>query len=498
MSNIKKLLIANRGEIALRIMRSAKEMDISTVAVYSEADREAPHVRYADEAICIGPPAPAASYLDMDKIIDAARQTNSDAIHPGYGFLSENAAFAEKVQKAGIVFVGPTAAAMETMGDKLKAKAAAKGANIPLVPGTAEAISDVVAAKQIAKEVGYPILIKASAGGGGKGMRIVEHEQNFEAEMDRAVSEAKLSFGNGAVFIEKFIERPRHIEIQVLGDQHGQVVHLFERECSIQRRYQKVIEEAPSAVLTEELRTAMGETAVQVAKACGYYGAGTVEFIVDKDLNYYFLEMNTRLQVEHPVTEFITGIDLVKEQIKIAEGQKLSFDQSDLHISGHAIEIRVTAEDAFNNFLPETGLLTTYVRPQGPGVRVDDGFEQGMEVSVFYDSLLGKLIVYAENREHAIKRMLRAIDEFQISGLSTTLPFCKFVLQHEAFTSGQFDTKFIEQHFQPAMLKAKNELDAEIIGAVMAAFLQKEHAQILIPANSESKNTSSAWKLRRF
>ena len=374
MASIKKLLIANRGEIALRVMRSARELGIKTVAVYSEADRQALHVQFADEAVCIGPPPSSESYLRMERIIGAAKETNADAIHPGYGFLSENEAFAKAVINAGLIFVGPPPKAIEIMGSKLAAKNAASKFKVPLVPGTTEPISDISKAKRISKEIGYPILIKASAGGGGKGMRVVNNEEEFSEQMQRAVSEATSAFGDGSVFIEKYVTRPRHIEFQIFGDQHGNVVHLFERECSIQRRHQKVVEEAPSSVLTPELRAKMGEAAINVARSCGYYNAGTVEFILDENKNFYFLEMNTRLQVEHPVTEQITGIDLVKLQIKIAEGEKIPFRQEELKIHGHAVEVRVYAEDPANNFLPDIGTLKTYRRPQGHGIRVDDGF----------------------------------------------------------------------------------------------------------------------------
>ncbi|MEQ8811202.1 MAG: biotin carboxylase N-terminal domain-containing protein, partial [Imperialibacter sp.] len=361
MPNIKKILIANRGEIALRVMRTAREMGIKTVAIYSEADRKALHVRYADEAFCVGPAPSKESYLKMDTIIDVAKQAGADAIHPGYGFLSENAVFAAKVAKAGLIFIGPSPAAIEVMGSKLAAKEAVSHYDIPMVPGIQTAITDIPKAKMQAAEVGYPILIKASAGGGGKGMRIVNEESEFEEQMQRAISEAESAFGDGAVFIEKYITSPRHIEVQVLGDQHGSIIHLFERECSIQRRHQKVIEEAPSSVYGEEKRKAIGEAAVRVAKACDYYGAGTVEFIVDENLDFFFLEMNTRLQVEHPVTEQITGIDLVRQQILIAEGKPLEIKQEDLKIHGHSLEVRVYAEDPANNFLPDIGRLVTYV-----------------------------------------------------------------------------------------------------------------------------------------
>ena len=414
-------------------MRSAKEMGIQTVTVYSEADRLSPHVRYADEAVFIGPAASNQSYLVFDKIIDACKQTGAQAIHPGYGFLSENAAFARRVKQEGLILVGPSPEAMEIMGNKLSAKAAAKKYQIPMVPGTEEAIQDIAIAKLRAEEVGFPILIKAAAGGGGKGMRIVENIADFEEQMNLAVSEAISSFGDGAVFIERYVSSPRHIEIQVLGDTQGNIVHLFERECSIQRRHQKVVEEAPSAVLSPELRKAMGECAVNVAKSCNYVGAGTVEFILENNTDFYFLEMNTRLQVEHPVTEMITGIDLVKEQIKIADGQALSFTQEDLKINGHAIELRVYAEDPCNNFLPDIGTLSTYKIPQGLGVRVDDGFEQGMEIPIYYDPMIAKLVTHGKDREEAMQRMIRAIDEYQITGIESTLPFGKFVMQHEAF-----------------------------------------------------------------
>ncbi|WKV13831.1 acetyl-CoA carboxylase biotin carboxylase subunit [Marivirga harenae] len=497
MPNIKKILVANRGEIALRVMRSARELGIKTVAIFSEADRNALHVRYADEAVCVGPPASSESYLRIDKIIDTCKELNVDAIHPGYGFLSENADFARQVEKAGIIFIGPSAESIEIMGDKLSAKAAVLKRDVPLVPGLDKAITDVAFAKKKADEIGYPILIKASAGGGGKGMRIVEDPADFESQMDRAVSEAKNAFGNGAVFIEKFVTSPRHIEIQVVGDQKGNVVHLFERECSIQRRHQKVIEEAPSSVLTPEIRNQMGQAAIDVAKSCNYYGAGTVEFIVDDKLNFYFLEMNTRLQVEHPVTEQITGVDLVKEQIRIAEGKALSFKQEDLSIKGHAVEVRVYAEDPQNNFLPDIGTLKVYKRPQGTGVRVDDGFEQGMDIPIHYDPMIAKLITYADNREEAISRMLRAIDEYEIVGIQTTLSFCKYVLKHEAFTSGNFNTKFIENHFKPSDLDEKVSDTESEIAAALAVKLWSERQKKQTAQEGNGKKIS-LWKKNRL
>lgn len=495
MTKIKKLLVANRGEIALRIMRSARESGIKTVAVFTEADRQALHVRFADEAICIGPPPSNESYLRMDKLLEAARLTKADAVHPGYGFLSENEDFAQQVEDAGLIFIGPSSKSIEIMGNKLAAKDAVSKFKVPLVPGTAEPIGDVAKAKKIAKEVGYPILIKAAAGGGGKGMRIVDREEDFQEQMDRAVSEATSSFGDGSVFIEKYITQPRHIEFQIFGDKHGNVVHLFERECSIQRRHQKVVEEAPSSILTPEIRKAMGEAAVNVAKSCDYYGAGTVEFIMDENLNFYFLEMNTRLQVEHPVTEMITGIDLVKLQISIAEGEKLPFKQEDLTMHGHAVEVRVYAEDPANNFMPDIGKLKTYQRPQGNGIRVDDGFEQGMTIPIYYDPMIAKLICHAETRELAMDKMIRAIDEYEITGLETTLGFCKYVMQHKAFRSGQFDTKFVEKYFKPEVLASTPQEDEELLAVVLSTIAEPKPVakETTIAGGTESK-----WRKNRL
>ena len=489
-----KILVANRGEIALRIMRSAREMGIKTVAIYSEADRNALHVRYADEAVCVGPPPSNQSYLLGDRIIQICKELNVDGVHPGYGFLSENAGFANALEKAGVTLIGPSAHSMEIMGDKLSAKAAVKSYDIPLVPGTDGAVEDLQEAISTAKEIGFPVMIKASAGGGGKGMRIVFDEGSLEEEMNLAISEATSSFGNGAVFIERFVNSPRHIEIQVLADTHGNVVHLFERECSIQRRHQKVVEEAPSSVVSAELRNRMGECAKDVARACGYVGAGTVEFLVDDKLNFYFLEMNTRLQVEHPVTEMITGIDIVKEQIRIARGEKLSFRQEDLRIHGHAIESRVYAEDPQNNFLPDIGKLERYVRPQGAGVRVDDGFEEGMDIPIYYDPMIAKLAVHAENRDEARAKMVRAIDEYQITGVKTTLSFCKFVMQHEAFASGKFDTGFVKDHFSPEELVVENEAEKEI-AALMTVLTEQAASQV--PSFTGAGTSVSRWKTNR-
>ena len=458
-----KILIANRGEIARRVIRTLKKMNIATVAVFSDADRNAPHVLEADEAVYLGASPSTESYLKQDLILDYCKKLNVDGIHPGYGFLSENAGFAKKVKAAGIKLIGPSADSMEVMGDKLSAKQAVKKFNVPLVPGVDEAISDVDEAKKIALEVGYPILIKASAGGGGKGMRLVQNNDEFEEQMMMAQNEARSSFGDDAVFIEKFVDKPRHIEIQVFADQHGNVVYLFERECSVQRRHQKVIEEAPSAVLTPELRKQMGEAAVAVCKACNYEGAGTVEFLLDASLNFYFLEMNTRLQVEHPVTEEITGLDLVEWQVRVAKGERLPKLQNELKINGHAVEIRVYAEDTLNGFTPDIGTLNRYRIPSGKHVRVDDAFLEGMDIPIYYDPMIAKLVVWGETREVAMDRAIEAIDNYQISGVKTTLDFGKYVLKHPAFRSGDFDTNFIKHYFQdPYIVNSamKDEEDA--------------------------------------
>lgn len=489
--SIQKILVANRGEIAIRVMRSAREMGIKTVAVYSDSDKLLPHASYADEAIHIGPAAATESYLDQEKIIDACKRTGADAIHPGYGFLSENSSFAERVAKEGIIFIGPSPHAIKIMGDKLTSKQTVKDFGVPLVPGMDEPINDIQKAKAVANEIGYPVMIKASAGGGGKGMRIVNDQKDFEEQMDRAMSEARNSFGNDEVFIEKFIGSPKHIEVQVLGDQHGNIIHLFERECSVQRRHQKVIEEAPSAMLSAERRKEIGEAAVNVAKSCDYFGAGTVEFIADENLDFYFLEMNTRLQVEHPVTELITGVDLVKEQIKIANGEKLTINQDDLSIHGHSLEVRVYAEDPKNNFLPDTGKLKKYIRPQGAGIRVDDGYKEGQEVSIYYDPMIAKLITYGKDRTEAIARMRRAIHEYKIIGVETTLPFCDFVLQHKEFIDGTFTTKFVESHFTPEVLQEEISSEQSEVAAIIANDLIKRTKPI-----TQTENHSSLSKSR--
>jgi len=490
---MKKVLVANRGEIARRVLRTLNKMDIRSVAIYSDADANAPHVLEADEAVYVGQSPSSESYLQQDKIIQICKDLGVDGVHPGYGFLSENAGFARKLKAEGIKLIGPSPESMEIMGDKLSAKQAVKSYNVPLVPGVDEAISDVTAAKVIAAEVGYPILIKASAGGGGKGMRLVQNDAEFEEQMTLAQNEARSSFGDDAVFIEKFVDQPRHIEIQVFADQLGNVVYLFERECSVQRRHQKVVEEAPSAVLTPALRQQMGEAAVAVCKACNYEGAGTVEFLIDAGLNFYFLEMNTRLQVEHPVTEEITGLDLVEWQIRVARGERLPKLQDELHINGHAIEVRVYAEDTLGGFTPDIGTLDRYRIPSGRYIRVDDAFKEGMEIPIYYDPMIAKLVVWGKTREEAIERCIAAIDNYQISGVKTTLDFGKFVLKHPAFRSGNFDTNFVKIHFSdPALLKdAMHEEERALISGLDTIW---QDVQDLKKNAFASRNITSSWK----
>lgn len=460
-----KVLIANRGEIARRVIRSLKKMNIKSVAIYSDADKNAPHVLEADEAVYVGKSPSAESYLQQDVILDHCKKLGVDGIHPGYGFLSENATFARKVKEAGITFIGPSPESMELMGDKLSAKQAVKEFDVPLVPGIDEAITDVAQAREIADQIGYPVLIKASAGGGGKGMRLVERAEDIEEQMKLAQNEARSSFGDDACFVEKFVTKPRHIEIQVFADNHGNIVYLHERECSIQRRHQKVIEEAPSALLTEELRKQMGEAAVNVCRSCNYSGAGTVEFLVDGNMDFYFLEMNTRLQVEHPVTEEITGLDLVEWQIRVARDEKLPLTQEQIPMNGHAIEVRVYAEDTLAGFTPDIGKLNRYRVPTGRSVRVDDAFVEGMEIPIYYDPMIAKLVVWGKDRNSAIRRTIQAIDEYQISGLKTTLDFGKYVLKHDAFISGDFDTNFIKKYFDedPKIIYSKMEEEADAL-----------------------------------
>ena len=490
---MKKVLVANRGEIARRVLRTLKKMDIRSVAIYSDADANAPHVLEADEAVYVGKSPSVESYLQQDKIIQICKDLGVDGVHPGYGFLSENAGFARQLKANGIKLIGPSPESMEVMGDKLSAKQAVKSYNVPLVPGVDEAISDVSAAKKIAAEVGYPILIKASAGGGGKGMRLVQNEAEFEEQMTLAQNEARSSFGDDAVFIEKFVDQPRHIEIQVFADQHGNAVYLFERECSVQRRHQKVVEEAPSAVLTPELRQQMGEAAVAVCKACNYEGAGTVEFLIDAKLDFYFLEMNTRLQVEHPVTEEITGLDLVEWQIRVARGERLPKLQDELSIHGHAIEVRVYAEDTLGGFTPDIGSLDRYRIPSGRHIRVDDAFEEGMEIPIYYDPMIAKLVVWGKTRAEAIDRCIAAIDNYQISGVKTTLDFGKFVLKHPAFRSGNFDTNFVKTHFSdPALLKdAMQEEERALVYALDTIWQDVQAAK---KAAYASRDITSSWK----
>lgn len=484
---MKRVLVANRGEIACRVISTLKKMGITSIAVYSESDKNALHVKMADEAYYLGPSPSSASYLRHDKILALCLEHNIDAIHPGYGFLSENAAFANLLSQNNIKLIGPSAQSMELMGDKLSAKNAVKDFDIPMVPGTDYAISDVANAKEIAKNIGFPVLIKASAGGGGKGMKLVHNIEEFEDMMQLAINEAKAAFGDGSVFIEKFVTGPRHIEIQILADAYGNTIYLFERECSIQRRHQKVIEEAPSAILTPELRHKMGVAAVNVAKAAHYEGAGTVEFLVDDQRNFYFLEMNTRLQVEHPVTELITGLDLVEQQIRIARGEKLSFTQESIQIQGHALELRVYAEDPFENFVPSINTLHTYKLPEGDGIRVDNGYSEGDDVPIYYDPMLAKLITYGPNRDATIKKMLTAIQNFQVEGISTTLDFGAFVMQHPDFVSGNFDTNFVNKNWNSDALNKLFDKQKQIAAWLLSNLMQAEDLKLHTIDQTDSK-----------
>ncbi|MDB4090748.1 acetyl-CoA carboxylase biotin carboxylase subunit [Crocinitomicaceae bacterium] len=493
---MKKVLIANRGEIARRVIRTLKKMDIKSVAIYSDADKNALHVTEADEAVYVGKSPSSESYLRQDIILKYCKELGVDGIHPGYGFLSENAEFVRKATDAGITFIGPSPEAMEVMGDKLSAKQAVKNYDVPLVPGIDKAVENFKEAIDIARQIGYPVLIKATAGGGGKGMRLVEKEEDLEEQMKLAQNEARSSFGNDACFIEKFVTKPRHIEIQVFADKHGNAVYLFERECSIQRRHQKVIEEAPSSILTPELRAEMGAAAISVCKACDYDGAGTVEFLLDADLKFYFLEMNTRLQVEHPVTEEITKLDLVEWQIHVARGEKLPLKQEELKIHGHAIEVRVYAEDTLNGFTPDIGTLKRYRVPSGESIRVDDAFAEGMEIPIYYDPMIAKLVVWGKDRNHAIKRTLKAIDNYQISGLKTTLDFGKYVLKHDAFTSGDFDTNFVRHYFEdPTVMYSLMDEEEEVlthgINKIWDSIKEKDCEEFA------SREISSRWRANR-
>lgn len=495
MPEIKKILIANRGEIAVRIIHICKELEITTVAVYSRPDANAPHVQLADESVFIGEAASSESYLVMEKIIDACKLTNADAVHPGYGFLSENAAFSRLCKKEGIIFIGPDENAIQLMGDKTSARELMAEHNIPTPPGLKSTLESIDEAKEVAKNIGFPILIKASAGGGGKGMRIVHSPNEFEASIKAAKNEAKNAFGDDRVYIEKYLEEPRHIEFQIMADTHGNTVHVFDRECSIQRRHQKVIEEAPSTLLTDSLRSKMAKTAIQAAKACDYIGAGTIEFLVDKHLNYYFLEMNTRLQVEHPVTEMITGLDLVAAQIAVAEGKELPFTQEDIKQQGWAIECRIYAEDPENNFLPSTGTLIKHRTPTGTGVRVDAGIEEGQAVSINYDPMISKLTVHGRDREDARKKMLRALSEYEIVGCRTTIPFCEYTLQHEAFISGKYDTHFVKDHFSKEKLFFKH--DDELIALAASLLVSGEENKTQQKQVKHTNELSHWWTHRR-
>jgi acetyl-CoA carboxylase, biotin carboxylase subunit len=496
---IRKILIANRGEIAVRVIRTCKELGIETVAIYSEADASALHVRMADEAVAVGPAPSNQSYLVQERVLEAARQTGADAIHPGYGFLSENPVFAEACEASGVIFIGPPAGAIRAMGDKTAARQLMTEAGVPMAPGTVDAIEDVSLAASIASEIGFPVLIKAAAGGGGKGMRIVNSEAEVETAVRQAQSEALSAFGDSRVYVEKYLLSPRHIEFQILADGHGHILHLFERECSIQRRHQKVVEEAPSSVLSPELRRQMGEAAIQAARACGYVGAGTIEFLVDQDLNYYFLEMNTRLQVEHPVTELVTGLDLVAEQIRIASGERLGYSQDDLAIRGHAIECRVYAEDVRAGFLPAPGPLLRHVPSAGPGVRCDAGVEEGDQIPIYYDPMISKLAVWGASREQAIRRMDRALAEYDVAGVETTIPFCRFVMQHPAFRGGTFDTGFVDQHFQADHLTPGEEGRAQAVAVAATQSVARVSQSSSNVAHDDPGSTGRGvgWRRRR-
>jgi acetyl-CoA carboxylase biotin carboxylase subunit len=468
---IKKILIANRGEIAIRVIRACQDLGITSVAVFSDCDRTALHVRLAHEAYYVGPSPSSQSYLVQDNIINAAKASGADAIHPGYGFLAENAEFAQRCVDEGIIFVGPTPETIRLLGDKLEARAMAVKAGLPVVPGTAIGPNDLNTAKLFGAQAGYPVLVKAAAGGGGKGMRVVEAAEAFEESLASASREAQSAFGDSRVFLEKYLPRPRHIEIQILCDQHGNAIHLGERECSVQRRHQKVIEESPSPVMTEDLRKQMGSAAVSVVLASKYVGAGTVEFLVDQDLSFYFLEVNTRLQVEHPVTEMVTGIDLVKEQIAIAEGNLLRFRQEDIELRGHAIECRIYAEDPDAGFMPSTGKLNNYRIPAGPGVRVDSGVIVNSEIPIYYDPMIAKLVVWGRDRSEALARIRRALEEYRISGVKSTVGFHRTVMQNERFIKGELSTKFLQEEYPDNDYSTHD--DVLIESAALAAAVEK-------------------------
>ncbi len=490
---IKKILIANRGEIAIRVMNSCREMGILSVAVYSGADRNSLHVRYADEAYYIGPAPSNQSYLDMGKIIEAAKKSGADAIHPGYGFLSENAEFSERCKAEGIIFIGPGAYAINTMGDKITARKTMLAAGVPVVPGTTEPITDMDDAVKTIREIGLPVMVKASAGGGGKGMRLVEKEDEIISSVKAAKSEALAAFGNDAVYVEKYINSPHHIEFQILADQHGNCIHLFERECSVQRRHQKVVEETPSPIMTPEVREDMGRHAVAAAKAVNYAGAGTIEFIADDNLNYYFLEMNTRLQVEHPITEQVVGVDLVREQINIANGEELHYRQEDLSQHGHAIEVRVYAEDTDNNFMPSPGKINYIHFPLGPGVRHDSYVYSGYEIPIYYDPMISKLIVWGNSRDEAIDRMKRALQSYKISGVKTSIPFLSRIMDVPDFKKGHYTTHFIQDHEEA--LKSNDDASEECVNlAAITAFVDFLKKQGQAKPASNGHADVSQWK----
>ena len=494
MGKIKKVLIANRGEIALRIIRTCREKNIPTVAVYSDSDSTSPHVLAADESVYIGESESSKSYLNTDKIVSAANSTGANAIHPGYGFLSENGHFSALCKEEGLIFIGPDSETIQLMGDKTTARSLAEKVGIPYPPGSKRELDHVSEGKEIAVSIGFPVLIKAAAGGGGKGMRIVHNVKDFEKAFNAAKSEAKNAFGDDRVFVEKYLEEPRHIEIQVFGDHFGNIVHIFERECSIQRRHQKVIEESPSAALDQDLREKMGKAATKIAEACHYTGAGTVEFLVDKYRNFYFLEMNTRLQVEHPVTELITGLDLVSLQIDVANGNPLPFRQNDLNIQGHAIECRIYAEDPKNNFLPSTGKLHRHRIPSGPGVRVDSGIEEGQNVSIHYDPMISKLCVHAADRQSAIQKMKRALLEYVINGVETTIPFCLSVMENETFIMGTYDTHYVQNYFKPDTQSLKD--DISLIALVSSVIKKGKMTENQNETSVESMSSGEWWNKR--